>query len=75
MPLYDTSRVTQRRRPMTSDLETDHYLTDGKRLYRIIDREPASALLENCRVPDEQPAWEPLTRLLKGPFEVVTPSK
>lgn len=75
MPLHDTTKRIGRRRPLTTDLETGHFLTDGKRLYRIVDRVPASALLENCRVPGEQPFWEPLTRLLAGPFQVVTPSK
>ena len=40
------------------------YLTDGVRLWRVVDGRDAHVQLENCRVPDEAPVWMSVRRVV-----------
>lgn len=54
-------------RPATSEQvkRTGAYLTDGIRLYRVVDSREGEVALENCRVPDENPQWMRVVSVLK----------
>ena len=36
---------------------TGAYLTDGRRLFCVVEAEQGQVALENCRCPDENPLW------------------
>jgi hypothetical protein len=45
--------------------EPGAYLTDEKRLYRVVDAARDEVRLENCRYPEETPVWVPVVEVLK----------
>lgn len=40
------------------------YLSDGERLYRVLEVVELSVELENCMVPDSIPQWMPVREVL-----------
>lgn len=42
---------------IASEYREGFYLTDGARLFRVLRVADGHLLLENCRVPEENPAW------------------
>ncbi len=49
------------------------YLTDGARLYRVVEAGESMVALENCRAPSENPSWVPVSKVLKS-MRLVRPS-
>lgn len=47
-----------RRRPAPADVVAGRYLTDGRRLLRVVSRAGAAVLLEDCAAPDGKPELE-----------------
>lgn len=50
------------------------YVTDERRLYRVLDAAEGHVLLENARVPEENPAWIPQSRLVDADMRLVRPA-
>ena len=55
-------------------LRSNFYLTDGRRLYRVLGVDDGLVELENCKVPDENPAFVRTTELIVGQWRVVRPA-
>lgn len=50
---------------------TGAYLTDEKRLFRVTDAQGDQVRLEDCRYPDENPSWFPVSQVLDTMRRVV----
>lgn len=59
MALYDTAKAA-------SAFREGLYFTDGKRLLRVLQVHDGHLLLENCRCPDENPAWLSIPAVVAG---------
>lgn len=50
------------------------YLTDGERLYRVVDAARDMVALENCQAPGENPMWFPVRKVVDRGWRRVRPA-
>jgi hypothetical protein len=70
MALFDPTRPRDRLPAM----QKGFYVTDERRLYRVLEAESGHVLLENARTPDENPVWVSQQALVAGRMRLVRPA-